>query len=146
MRKSIWLLIAASFCLALNASEGLSASDRQKMDHMIEPLASWSLVRLGIHRKEIERRGKATSGIPIIQALGYLFSANGCRAEIQKIKKSNLKWKNLAAGYAERLKHEHSVGALLPLIDDFAKQIDADPKLLHSLIEQGDFIAFFDAL
>ena len=142
----MWLLIFASFCFALQASERLSESDRQKMDQMIKPLASWSLVRLGIKRKEIERRGNATSGIPITQALGYLFSASGCRADMQKIKKSSLKWKNLASAYAERLKSEHSAGALLPHIEELAKQIDADPKHLRALVEQGDFMAFINAL
>src|SRR6056297_1244809 len=138
MKKQLLLLVFSGFFLALHANEALDKRDCQKLDHMIRPLASWSLVRLGINRKEIERRGEATSGIPVIQALGYLFSKDGCRADMEKIRKSSLKWKNLTAGYANRLEHEHSAGALLPLIDDFAKEVGADPQLLRSFVEKGD--------
>lgn len=146
MKKYLLLLSFSGFFLALHADGALNESDRQKLDHMIQPLASWSLVRLGINRKEIELRGEATSEIPVIQALGYLFSKGGCRADMEKIRKSSLKWKNLAAGYANRLECEHSAGALLPIIDDFAIEVGADPQLLRSFIEKGDFIGLFNAL
>ncbi|MCB1118143.1 MAG: hypothetical protein KDK50_06155 [Chlamydiia bacterium] len=146
MKNCFLFVIVSALCIKAHAVERLVEGDRQKIEHMIKPLASWSLIRLGINRKEIERRGEATSGIPVMQALSYLFSVDGCRADMEVVRKSSLKWNSLAKGYADRLEHEHSIGALLPVIDDFAKELGADPSLLRSLVEKGDFVGLFNAL
>lgn len=142
-----WTIIALlAVSVALHGMEALSVGDQKKMDSMVKPLSSWSLIRLGINRAEIERRGNATSHIPVTHALAYLFAKDGQRVNTLKIRKKKMVWKRFAGSYAERLEQEHKAGRLLDQIDGLAKFLNMDPGVLYECVKKGDFIAFINAL
>ncbi|HPE84601.1 MAG: hypothetical protein KDK44_01440 [Chlamydiia bacterium] len=165
----VGLLVIAALCMLLNFEENLdkelkyvakqtekppkqkestylnlplSEEDKTNIYQLLEPLANWSLISLGFNRKEIEARGHATKGIPILRYLAYVKTNPELLKFVVKIRSRSKIWKPFQAGFVKGLEKSDAAGEIRPYLKSFAKDVHLDYQVLLEMAEKGDWEAF----
>jgi len=121
--------------------EQLPLYDHEKtMIHkMIETIAKDNVIKLGLKRKTMEKRGKKIRHVHPLRFLGYIFSTPHLKHCMREISRSSFKWNGFIDGMKDRIEEEARRGGLLPHIHEFARLCNADENRCRHYIQKRDW-------
>ena len=117
----------------------LTQTDRELIYKIIDTMARDNVIKLGLKRKSMQRKGKLVRHVHPLRFLGHIFADRHLHHCMREIHRSSFKWHGFVDGLSDRIKEEASRNNLLLYVPAFAQQVNGDEKKITHYIEKRDW-------
>ena len=117
----------------------LNDGDKELIYKIIDTMAKDNVIKLGLKRKSMERKGKKIRHVHPLRFLGYIFADRHLRHCMREISRSSFKWNGFIDGLKDRIKEEAARGNLNKYIHGFALHVNGDEQKITYYIENRDW-------
>ncbi|MBS3905100.1 MAG: hypothetical protein KGZ39_07225 [Simkania sp.] len=117
----------------------LNDNERQIIHKIIDTMAKDNVLKLGLKRKSMERKGKRIRQVHPLRFLGHIFSDGHLRQCMREISRSHFKWNGFMDGLKDRMKEEAARGNLRQYIPGFAELLHIDEHQVYQYIDHRDW-------
>ncbi len=118
---------------------GKDPADRAKITKIFTAMGTQGKLSLLKQRSELEKLGREIDHVHPLKLLGCIFSQPKMREYFDQIYNDYFKWKNFIEGFEPRMSHEALKNNLLCYLNDFAKEIGANPESLRPYFDAKDW-------
>jgi hypothetical protein len=113
--------------------------EKRVINAMILTIAEKNVIKLGLMRKTIEKKGKRIHHVHPLRFIGYIFATPHLKTSMQKIRKSSFKWDGFIDGFSKKMKDESNNGNLIQYIPGFAEYLDVDFEECMHYVHKKDW-------
>jgi len=113
--------------------------DKELIFKIIDTMARDNVIKLGLKRRSMERKGKKVRHVHPLRFLGHIFADIHLHQCMREVHRSSFKWNGFIDGLKDRIKEEASRGNLLPYVPAFAKQTNRDADRITHYIDRRDW-------
>ena len=117
----------------------ITSSDKDNIYFIIHTLAKSNMIKLGLKKKELRKRGDKIQPVHPLRFISYVMGEGGLRSDMRKVKKSSYKWNNFMEGLSERLKRDAHQDNLNRYVPGFAHSLGVNANEIQSLIDRRDW-------
>lgn len=117
----------------------LHDNERELIHKIISTMAKDNVIKLGLKRKSMERKGKKIRQVHPLRFLGQVFSDRYLHQCMREIRTSHFKWNGFIDGMRDRIEEESARGNLLPYVPGFSQLLQVDEKKVAHYIERHDW-------
>jgi hypothetical protein len=125
---------------------GVSASEEEDITYILRSLANHSLTKLKGEESSLKRAGDRIDDVHPLQFFLCAFLNEELKVCLRNLEGRSWVWKDFLKGVTESLAQEHANDNLMPYLDDFAAQLNIDPKVLMPSINGGKWDRFVTTL
>jgi hypothetical protein len=120
----------------------LDDNEKRVINAMILTIAEKNVIKLGLMRKTIEKKGKRIHHVHPLRFIGYIFATPHLKTSMHKIRKSSFKWDGFIDGFSKKMKDESNNGNLIQYIPGFAEYLDVDFEECMHYVHKKDWEGF----
>lgn len=113
--------------------------DKDLIYKIIDTMARDNVIKLGLKRRSMERKGRKVRHVHPLRFLGHIFGDHYLHQCMREVYRSSFKWNGFIDGLKDRIKEESAKGNLLPYVPAFAKQTNRDADKIAHYIERRDW-------
>lgn len=117
----------------------LSDTERGIIYKIFDTMARDNVIKLGLKRKTMEKKGKKIRNVHPLRLLGYVFGDPHLHHCMREISRSMFKWNGFIDGMKDRIDEEARNGNLLPYVPGFAAHLRVDEAKVRKYIEKRDW-------
>jgi hypothetical protein len=117
----------------------ITDGDKELIYKIVDTMARDNVIKLGLKRKSMERKGKKIRYLHPLRFLGHVFADRHLRSCMREISRSSFKWNGFVDGMKDRIKEEAAKGNLLKFVHGFALHVHGDEKKIYHMIEKHDW-------
>ena len=117
----------------------LDDNEKRVINAMILTIAEKNVIKLGLMRKTIEKKGKRIHHVHPLRFIGYIFATPHLKSSMHKIRKSSFKWDGFIDGFSKKMKEESNSNNLVQYIPGFAQYLDVDVEEVMHYIHKKDW-------
>ncbi len=117
----------------------ITEHDKELIFKIIDTMARDNVIKLGLKRRSMERKGRKVRHVHPLKFLGHIFADPHLHQCMREVHRSHFKWNGFIDGLKDRIKEESSRGNLLPYVPAFAKQTNRDGDKIAHYIERRDW-------
>ncbi len=117
----------------------LNKVDEEIIYKIIDTMARDNVIKLGLKRKTMERKGKKIRHVHPLRFLGCIFSDPHLHSCMREVHRSMFKWNGFIDGLKDRLREEGARGNLYQYVPGFAQLLNRDPKKITHYLEKRDW-------
>lgn len=125
---------------------GVSASEAEDIAFILKSLANHSLAKLKGEESSLKRAGDRIDDVHPLQFFLCAFTNEELKVCLRNLEGRSWVWKDFLKGVTESLAQEHANDNLMPYLNDFAAQLNIDPKVLMPSINGGKWERFVTTL
>jgi hypothetical protein len=103
----------------------------------------WGLL---FKKKEVEKLGKRVNHVHPMRFISFILADEKMKKWLRAVRHSSFKWDHFIDGFSDRMKEEHAKNNVTHYISGMAHQLNADPNLITSYIEDRDYEGLVKAL
>lgn len=117
----------------------LNDHERTLIHKIVDTMARDNVIKLGLKRKTMEKKGKRIRHVHPLRFLGYVFADPHLKHCMREISRSHFKWNGFIDGMRDRIEEEAARGGLLPYLHGFAQHVHCDEEKARRYIEKRDW-------
>jgi len=119
----------------------LPIDDKEKelISTIITTMAEKNILRLGLMRKTMEKKGKKIHHVHPFRFLGYVFSNPHLKSSMHKIRKNGFKWDGFIDGFSKKMKEEANKDNLMRYVPGFCHFLNINQADVIHYIKKRDF-------
>lgn len=117
----------------------LHESEKEIIYKIVDTMARDNVIKLGLKRKSMEKKGRRIRQVHPLRFLGYVFSDPHLHQCMREISRSSFKWNGFIDGYKERIREENAQGNLLRYVHEFAELVHRDENEITRIIHNHDW-------
>lgn len=123
----------------------LDDNERKLIASIITTMAEKNILKLGLMRKTLEKKGRKIHHVHPLRFLGYIFSTPHLKISMQRIKKSHFKWDGFIDGLSKKMREEAHSDNLARYVPGFAQylQINADQVMDYIAKHDWEGLVYF---
>lgn len=106
---------------------------------IVDTMARDNVIKLGLKRKTMEKKGKKIRHVHPLRFLGHVFADPHLKHCMREISRSSFKWNGFIDGMRDRIEEEAARGGLLPHVHAFAQHVHCDEERARRYIEKHDW-------
>jgi hypothetical protein len=117
----------------------ISDGDKELIYKIIDTMAKDNVIKLGLKRKSMERKGKKIRHVHPLRFLGHIFADRHLKHCMREISRSSFKWNGFIDGLKDRIKEEAARNNLMQYVHGFAQQVNGDEQKIARYLENRDW-------
>ena len=126
--------------------DGVTAKEAEDIGYILKSLANSSLAKLKGDESSLKKAGDRIDHVHPLQFLLVGFKNEELKVCLRNLVGRSWVWKDFLKGLTESLAQEYGRDNLMPYLDDFASQLEIDPKVLMPNINNGRWEKFVTQL
>lgn len=140
-------LVARAKKEARDYHASVSKSEKDDIAYIVNTLAYESLIKIGSQKSSLKKAGDRIDHIHPFKFLEVVFNNEKLKVGIDAIRgQSSWVKDGFFDGFNGSLKEEAARNNLLPFVNDFAKRVKIDAKLITPALKKGDWKGFINTL
>ncbi len=125
--------------VALFESLPINDQERKIIDYIITTMAEKNILKLGLMRKTMEKKGKRIHHVHPFRFLNFVFSYDHLKHSMHKIHKSGFKWDGFIDGFSKKMKEEARHNNLMRYVPGFARSLNVNEDSVRHYISKQDY-------
>lgn len=117
----------------------LNEGERKIIASIITTMAEKNVLKLGLMKRTLEKRGKKIHHVHPFRFLGYVFSTPHLKTSMHKIRKSGFKWDGFMDGFAKKMSDEAHHGNLTPYVPGFCQFLNISEAHVMEYVHRHDW-------
>lgn len=127
-------------------SAGISEADRNDIHFIVTTLADKSLITIAKERYSLEAAGDRIDHVHPFNFLRTIFEDEELKVAIRNIRGKGWVWSNFVAGIKDTLATESAIQNVSPHVNDFARSLCIQPKLIMPAVQTKNWDLLVDLL
>lgn len=116
--------------------------ERDIIYKIIDTMARDNVIKLGLKRKSMEKKGRKIRHVHPLRFLGHIYADRHLKSCMREISRSSFKWNGFIDGMKDRVKEEEARGNLYQYVPGFAEVIKGDQGKIRHYLEKHDWDGF----
>jgi hypothetical protein len=117
----------------------LDEAEKKIIISLITTMAEKNVIKLGLMRKTLERKGKRIHHVHPLRFLDYIFSTPHLKSSMHKIRRSSFKWDGFIEGLSKKMKDESISDNLIRYVPGFSQSLNVNSEHVMSYIHKQDW-------
>lgn len=113
--------------------------DKEIIYKIIDTMAKDNVIKLGLKRKSMERKGKKIRPVHPFRFLAHIFGDSYLRSCMQEISRSSFKWNGFIDGLSERIQEEVVRDNVVRHIPGFCEYLHRDEQEVMNYVQKRDW-------
>ncbi|HSW87438.1 MAG TPA: hypothetical protein VLG49_08085 [Rhabdochlamydiaceae bacterium] len=114
-------------------------NEKKIISSIILTMAEKNVIKLGLMRRTLEKKGKRIHHVHPLRFLGYIFSTPHLRTSMNKIKRSSFKWDGFIDGLSKKMRDEAIDNNLGRFVPGFSRFLNIESEQVMKYIYRQDW-------
>lgn len=114
-------------------------NEKKIISSIIITMAEKNVIKLGLMRRTLEKKGKRIHHVHPLRFLGYIFSTPHLKTSMNKIKRSGFKWDGFIDGLSKKMRDEAGDNNLVRYVPGFSRFLNIESEQVMKYIHRQDW-------